>query len=38
MVPRGFVDLGRRDIYFNELGSTGNYFREQGSKLTVLGI
>ena len=38
MGPRGFGDLGRRAIYFQGAGSIGNYFRELGSKLMVLGI
>ena len=38
MGARGFGDLRRRAIYFQGAESTGNYFRELGSKLIVLGI
>ena len=38
MGPRDFGDLGRRNIYFQVAGDTGNYFRELGRKLAVLGI
>ena len=30
--PRGFGDLGRMAIYFQEAGSTGNYFRGAGKQ------
>ena len=37
MGPRGLGDLGRGLFIFRELGRTGNYFKELGSKLMVLG-
>ena len=37
--PPGVLGIwGEGLIIFRELGSTGNYFRELGSKLMVLGI
>ena len=38
MALRGFGDLGRMAIYLQRAGSTGNYLRELGSKLRILGI
>ena len=37
-VPRVLEELGRRAIYFQGAGLTGNYFRDLRSKLIVLGI
>ena len=36
-LPRGFGDLGRMAIYFQDLGSTGNYFMGAGEQAHSYG-
>ena len=35
--PRGFRDLGRLDIFFMDLGSSGNNFRGAGEQAHTFG-
>ena len=35
--PPGFLDMWRRAIYFQELGSTANYFRGPGEQAHTFG-
>ena len=37
MSPRGFEDLGRMVISFQELGSTGNHFKGSGEQAHSFG-